>query len=274
MTPLQNGTLLALGTVAAVAVAGVVHQRGMRGSGSKVPAIPPSLAHVIPADARYEGQVGPGRSAVWSSGDWRYAVDLDVSPPRLVNSGRDLRNATQADVWAAADAEVGPRFDLDRERGSRSMPLVRRTLKGLPWNVAIRTRGGQHYISGPFGWERQYPGPEPANGRLAPSFTDEQMEPLGPFTILNPGGERNAAAARAEVLADQKRLGSRNEGSASMVKWKVGDKGVSKGGTPFTVLFTAGVNAAGNTDLYVLYFPNNARVQSYEGWTDSGVVHE
>jgi hypothetical protein len=58
------------------------------------------------------------------------------------------------------------------------------------------------------------------------------------------------------------------------VKWKVGDKGVSKGGTPFTVLFTAGVNAAGNTDLYVLYFPNNARVQSYEGWTDSGVVHE
>ena len=33
MTPLQNGTLLALGTVAAVAAAGVVHQRGMRGSG-------------------------------------------------------------------------------------------------------------------------------------------------------------------------------------------------------------------------------------------------
>ena len=38
------------------------------------------------------------------------------------------------------------------------------------------------------------------------------MEPLGPFTILHPGGERNAAAACAEVLADQKRLGSRNEG--------------------------------------------------------------
>ena len=140
----MNGTLLALGTVAAVvAAAGVAHQRGMRGSRAH-----PSRATLLSTPIRSEAEARAFIRAMVVSG---FAYHLDDAPEDILRhrSGRRLFSKAEVPLMRERADELFRHLNHDPHaemldalalnegtEGSRSMP--RSTARTSEWDVLYK----------------------------------------------------------------------------------------------------------------------------------------